>query len=127
MTFVTKPANQGNTGAVVTRTEMDNRLAKLRVALVGTGYIASIHLDALQRCKGVQVVALCDPVVDRALELAKRHGIGRVHESVEELLEVGGVDAAHVLAPPGVHAEVAAFSARGYSVGSVSQMNAKVL
>ena len=87
---------------------MSNRPAELRVALVGTGFIASIHLDALKRCHGVEVVALVDPVLERARDLARRYRIERVHGSVAELLETGGVDAAHVLVPPAAHAEVTA-------------------
>ena len=77
-----------------------------RVALVGAGYIASVHLEALAPAATSQVVALCDPALPRARSLAKRFGVVRVHGSVAELLEAGGVDAAHVLVPPDRHREV---------------------
>lgn len=86
---------------------MDQDHPKLCVALVGAGYISSIHVEALARCRDVEVVALCDPALPRARSLAKRFGIARVHGSIGELLEAGGIDAAHVLVPPDRHREVA--------------------
>ena len=119
LTFIGKQANQGNT-ALAGRgvdpkipTRMPTRTPKQRVALVGTGFVAKIHLEVLRQCRGVEVVALVDPVLERARELASEWRIERVHGSVAELLEKGGIDAAHVLVPPDAHAEVTEALLRG--------------
>jgi predicted dehydrogenase/nucleoside-diphosphate-sugar epimerase len=78
-----------------------------RTALVGSGFIAEVHLQALRAVPDVAVVALCDTVRDRAERLARRFGIGRIATSVDELLATGDVDAVHVLVPPAAHAAVA--------------------
>ena len=78
-----------------------------RTALVGSGFIADVHLQVLRSVPNVQVVALCDPMLARAERLAKKHGIAKVFGSLDELLAAGGVDAVHVLVPPTLHADVA--------------------
>lgn len=79
-----------------------------RTALVGSGFIADVHLQVLRALPGVEVVALCDPQLARAQRLAARYGIPAVFASVQELLQKGDLDAVHVLVPPAAHAEVAA-------------------
>lgn len=80
---------------------------RTRLALVGSGFIADVHLQVLAFCPSVQVTALVDPVRQRAERLAARHGIARVHASVDDLLQQGGIDAVHVLVPPALHHAVA--------------------
>ncbi|HEX5052489.1 MAG TPA: Gfo/Idh/MocA family oxidoreductase [Planctomycetota bacterium] len=78
-----------------------------RVGLVGSGFIADVHLQVLRAVPSVVVVALCDPQRTRAERLARTYGVEHVFASVDELLAFGGIDAVHVLVPPGLHAEVA--------------------
>lgn len=79
---------------------------RTRLALVGAGFIAEVHLEVLAEDPGVEVVALCDPHLERAQRLARRH---RVPHAVERLAELPalGVEVAHVLAPPELHAGLA--------------------
>jgi predicted dehydrogenase/nucleoside-diphosphate-sugar epimerase len=81
---------------------------RTRVGLVGTGFIADVHLQVLRTMPTVEVVAVCDPQRGRAERLAQKHGIGTIASSVDELLAAGGLDAVHVLVPPGLHGEIAA-------------------
>ncbi|MBL8727762.1 MAG: Gfo/Idh/MocA family oxidoreductase [Planctomycetes bacterium] len=78
-----------------------------RTALVGSGFIADVHLQVLRAVPGVEVVALCDAVAGRAERLARRHGVPRVTTAVADLLATGDVDAVHVLVPPAAHLAVA--------------------
>jgi len=78
-----------------------------RTALIGSGFIADVHLMVLRHVAGVEVVALVDPVIERAQRLATRYGVRGVFASVDEMLAAGGIDAVHVLVPPAFHAEVA--------------------
>ncbi|MCU0867061.1 MAG: Gfo/Idh/MocA family oxidoreductase [Planctomycetes bacterium] len=77
-----------------------------RLALIGGGFIADVHLMVLKSVRNVTVVAVVDPVLPRAQKLAKKYGIGRAHASIDELLQQGEVDAVHVLVPPGLHGKV---------------------
>ena len=51
--------------------------ARLRVALVGAGYVAGHHLAALKRLDFVEVVGLCDANLE-GQRPRQRHGIGTV-------------------------------------------------
>jgi predicted dehydrogenase/nucleoside-diphosphate-sugar epimerase len=77
-----------------------------RVALVGAGYIASIHAEALRDNAGVRLVGIVDPRADRAAALARRHGGVGVAASLAELLDRQALDAVHVLTPPALHADL---------------------
>ncbi|MCC7397762.1 MAG: Gfo/Idh/MocA family oxidoreductase [Planctomycetes bacterium] len=79
-----------------------------RVALIGSGFIADVHLQVLRHVPRVQVVAVCDPVRTRAEKLAKKHGIAAAFGSLAEMLAAGGFDAVHVLVPPSLHHDIAA-------------------
>lgn len=79
--------------------------AATRVALVGAGFIADFHLEALAETPNVRVVCVCDPDRARAEAVARRFGVERVATSVGELAAVG-VQVAHVLAPPDRHTEL---------------------
>lgn len=73
-----------------------------RVALVGAGFIADFHLEILSATEGVEVVAVVDPVLERARGLADRWGVPEALTAVAELAE-RQVDVAHLLAPPDLH------------------------
>ena len=78
-----------------------------KVALLGGGFIADVHLRVLAAVPDVEVVAVVDPVQRRAEQLAKKHGVPLALGSLEELLQRGGVDAVHILVPPALHRELA--------------------
>jgi predicted dehydrogenase/nucleoside-diphosphate-sugar epimerase len=79
---------------------------RVRVGLVGAGYIASWHADALAATRGVDLVAVCDPALSAATALAKAHG-ATAFASLAEMLAVGACDAVHILAPPHLHKDLA--------------------
>jgi len=81
----------------------------LRVGLLGTGYIADWHAQALRTIPGVSLAAVCDKDLSRAQAFAARYGVARVYESLEEMLGAGEnpLDAVHVLLPPDHHARAA--------------------
>jgi len=80
--------------------------ARLRVALVGAGYVAAHHLAALKRLDFVEVVGLCDANLEAAKTLAERHGIATVAPSLAGLAATRP-QAIYVLTPPASHAAIA--------------------
>lgn len=79
-----------------------------RICLVGAGFIARVHEEALRGIPGARVTAVVDPNAEAAASLAKAAGGAAVFTSVEEALAAGGFDRAHVLVPPDLHAAAAA-------------------
>jgi predicted dehydrogenase len=81
----------------------------LRVGLIGSGFIAKQkHLPAWQRLGSkAQVVALCDPQVAQAEELAKAHRVPKVYGDVQEMLRAERLDVVDICSPPRTHADIA--------------------
>lgn len=75
------------------------------MALVGTGYIADTHLEALRTLPDVEVVALCDVAVERARSAARRHGVAAAVAGLEELVP-HRIDVVHLCVPPDLHARL---------------------
>lgn len=87
-----------------------------RVAFVGAGYIADVHVAALRAVArelaaggspAIDLIAACDVDRAKAERFARKHGIGTAFGSVDQLLAEGRPDAVHVIVPPHLHARVA--------------------
>jgi predicted dehydrogenase/nucleoside-diphosphate-sugar epimerase len=77
-----------------------------RVALIGAGFIADFHMEILDGLPDVQVVAICDPVLDRARDLAEKWKVQYATTDLKELSR-WKVQVAHLLAPPDLHYDLA--------------------
>lgn len=77
-------------------------MTPLKVACVGTGFIAGRHLDALSSFPDVDVVAVADPVRERAEDAATRYG-ARAYGDGLALLGEEELDAAWLCVPPFAH------------------------
>lgn len=78
----------------------------LRAGIIGAGYIATWHADAIKQTRGVELAAVCDLSEAAARDLAEPRG-AEVFTDVDALLNAGKVDAVHVLTPPHLHAGIA--------------------
>jgi predicted dehydrogenase len=85
----------------------------LNIAIVGCGRIARRHADLLgkRQIQGARLVAVCDPVPERAQAFASEHGVPG-HTSLEHMLAQPGIDVVSVLTPSGLHAQHAIAAAR---------------
>ncbi|HEX5716894.1 MAG TPA: NAD-dependent epimerase/dehydratase family protein [Thermoanaerobaculia bacterium] len=79
--------------------------SKIRAAVVGAGYVAAFHIEAMAGVPGLEIAAVCDPDLERARALAQRWGIPAAVASIEELAALD-VHVAHVLTPPDLHVRV---------------------
>ena len=81
----------------------------LRVGVIGSGFIAKQkHLPAWERLGAkAKVVALCDPQIPQAEELAKAHRIPKVYSDVQEMLKTEHLDVVDICSPPRTHADIA--------------------
>lgn len=78
----------------------------IRVGLVGAGYIASWHADALQSVPGAILVAVCDPALSAARALAEPRG-AIAYADLAAMLDAAELDAVHILTPPHLHKDLA--------------------
>src|SRR5262245_60206919 len=79
--------------------------ARVRVGLVGAGYVSEFHLRALRTIATVEVVGIVDTMPERARGVAERLSVPHVYPSLAAMT-TAGVDVVHVLTPPESHADV---------------------
>lgn len=80
--------------------------SEIRVGLIGAGYIAGWHAEALRATPGIRLAAVCDAAPEAAEAFARAWGVP-TFGAPAELLAAGLVDAVHVLTPPESHAQIA--------------------
>jgi myo-inositol 2-dehydrogenase / D-chiro-inositol 1-dehydrogenase len=91
-------------------------VSTLRAGIVGGGWIASIHVPAIDAAEGVQLVAAADLDSERAQAIAGPRG-ARAYARWEEMLDQEQLDLLWVCTPPLHHREPAAAAlARGIHV-----------
>jgi 2-alkyl-3-oxoalkanoate reductase len=80
---------------------------RLRVGLVGAGYIGEFHARAIRRrVPNARIVGIADVVNSRATALAARFSVPKVFSTMEAMMNEG-VDVIHILTPPDTHAKLA--------------------
>src|SRR3954451_9729931 len=75
----------------------------LRIALIGAGQVANVHLQAISQTTAVEVVGIYDADQARAQDKAATYGVGRVYESWDQLLRDPAVQCVAVLLPHDLH------------------------
>lgn len=74
---------------------------KINVAVIGAGGIArNVHLPSLHDMQDVNLVAICDIVKERAVQMADKYGIPRVYTLYQEMLAQEKLDAVFALVEP---------------------------
>ncbi|AWV97271.1 Gfo/Idh/MocA family protein [Arcticibacterium luteifluviistationis] len=77
-------------------------MAKIKVGVVGTGFIGPAHIEALRRLPNVEVVALCEVSQELADQKAAELGIP-VGCTFENLLKMDEIQCIHICTPNFLH------------------------
>ena len=78
--------------------------SQIGAAVIGTGFIGTVHLEALRRL-GVSVRGVLGSSPERSAARAEALGVARGYRSLAELLEDPSVDVVHVTSPNVAHFE----------------------
>src|SRR5437899_9106106 len=78
------------------------RIADVGAAVIGTGFIGTVHVEALRRI-GVQVRGVLGSTPERGAARALTLGVPRAYGSLEDLLADATVDVVHVASPNDLH------------------------
>jgi predicted dehydrogenase len=73
-----------------------------RAAVVGTGFIGLVHVDALRRL-GVEVAGIVGSSPERVREKARAHPLPEPYDSFEAMLADPDVDVVHITSPNHLH------------------------
>ena len=79
-------------------------MSKLRLAIVGTGYIAKIHAQAARTLPDVELVAVVNHREPSMTAFAEQFAIPRQYTSLDALIAAGDVDAISINSPNYLHA-----------------------
>jgi predicted dehydrogenase len=82
-------------------------MSKIRIGLVGSGFVAELHMHAYKRVYGVdaEVVAVASRG-DQVVHFAKQHAIAQTHREFRALLVDPEIDVIDICTPPALHAEM---------------------
>ncbi|WP_326823142.1 Gfo/Idh/MocA family protein [Streptosporangium sp. NBC_01756] len=80
-------------------------VSQLRVGIVGTGFIGSVHARAA-RLAGARIVGVAGSTPERAARAYAARLAERVFRSAEDLIESGELDVLHVCTPNHLHASI---------------------
>ena len=77
-------------------------MKKIKVGVVGTGFIGPAHIEALRRLPNVEVAALCEVTEELAKQKAGDLGIERYY-TFENLLKQDDITSVHICTPNFLH------------------------
>jgi len=75
----------------------------VRVGLIGSGFIATIHADSIKRNQNAELVAVASPVGDDARCFSKDHEIPNQFKDYRKMLEMDDLDLVVIGAPNDLH------------------------
>jgi len=73
----------------------------INVAVIGTGYIGPVHIEALRRISGITVKGVRDANPELARKTAEKHNIG--YEDYTEILADSSIHVIHTRSPNSLH------------------------
>ena len=75
----------------------------VNVAVIGTGYIGPVHIEALRRISGVAVKGVTDANPELARKTAEKYNIEKVYRDYREILADPSIHVMHTCAPNSLH------------------------
>lgn len=78
----------------------------IKAAVIGTGFIGPVHIEALRRIPGIEVVAIASNDRMRAEQIAENFGIPKVYEGWKDVIVDRTIDVVHNCTPNFLHFEV---------------------
>src|SRR5215813_778496 len=78
-----------------------------RTAIVGTGFMGRVHIEAIRRLGSVDIVALCGRRAEPLQNLANAFGIERTETDYRKITDDPSIDAIHVCTTNALHFPIA--------------------
>ncbi|HTH53955.1 MAG TPA: Gfo/Idh/MocA family oxidoreductase, partial [Edaphobacter sp.] len=74
-------------------------MKRLKTAVIGTGFMGRVHLEALRRVEHVDVIAVVGRRLEAAKQLAEAFDVPQALDDYRELLANPELDAVHICTP----------------------------
>jgi predicted dehydrogenase len=78
-------------------------LKKIGMGLVGPGFIAAHHVDAVRRLGDVDIVGIAGSTQESAVRKAKQLGVARAYGDYHDLIADPDIDVVHNTTPNYLH------------------------
>ncbi len=78
-------------------------MAKIKTAVIGTGFMGRVHTEAIRRLGNVEIVAIAGETPALASDFGKQVGIERTTADYREVLNDPAIQAVHVCTPNVLH------------------------
>jgi predicted dehydrogenase len=91
---------------------MTAQAERVRVGMIGAGFIASYHLDGLRAAGGADVRVIAGRTPEKTAALAARYGIAATTADWREVTDRDDIDAIVITTPDDTHPEIAIAAAR---------------
>lgn len=84
-----------------------SRTAEFGFGIVGTGFVADYHAQAIKETPGARLIGAADLIEDRVRHFAEKHGVGYWTTKTEELVARSDIQVICIATPGGAHLEPA--------------------
>ncbi|OAS14396.1 Gfo/Idh/MocA family protein [Paenibacillus oryzisoli] len=78
----------------------------VKVAVVGVGFIGTVHIEALRRLNGVEVAAIMGSTQEKSKQKAEQLGVPKYYWNYDELLNDSEIESVHICTPNNMHFEM---------------------
>ena len=82
-------------------------MERIKVGIIGTGFIGPVHVEALKRLSNTEVVALAECSAELAKSKAQMLGIEKHYGDYRQLLSDDEIQSVHICSPNYLHFEMA--------------------
>jgi predicted dehydrogenase len=82
-------------------------MKRIRTAIIGTGFMGRVHLEAVRRLGFVEVAAIAGRRIDAARSMADAFHVERVESHYDRILDDSEIQAIHICTPNSLHAPIA--------------------
>jgi predicted dehydrogenase len=82
-------------------------MSKMQTAVIGTGFVGRVHVEAIRRLGEVELAAIADQSEDLARQFGKQLGVDRAIGDYRQLLADPQIRAVHICVPNNLHYAIA--------------------
>ncbi len=75
----------------------------IKVAITGTGFMGTVHAEALKRLRGVEIVGIQGSTPEKSRAAAERLELRKAYDTWEDLVADEEIDAVHITTPNRLH------------------------
>lgn len=81
-------------------------MSRVKVGVIGLGFIGPVHVEAIRRTGVAEVVAVCGNNFEKAQKKAAEMGVDRAYPDYKQLLADPEIEVVHICTPNNLHYQI---------------------